>query len=181
MKKFITILLALILFAGFAGCGTVSQPEASAETETLAESESPSKAETKATPAATIEATAAPTPSPTPEPITYQWDGIELVLDEISDNNEVSADIGTPSGKFVAVTLSFEGELIVDDLVAIYKELFTLTCGGESYSPVAYIAQNATIDHERFLMVSTGPLVLYFDLPVDLDISDAVFVLNELS
>ena len=180
MKKYITILLAFIVFAGFAGCGAVSS-ESTEETNVSVASESPSAAETTATPSATIEATAEPTPSPTPEPITYQWDGIELVLEGIADDAEVSADLGTPSGKFVVVTLSFEGELIVDNLVAVYKELFTLTCGGENYSPVAYVAQNAAIDHEKYQMISTGPLVLYFDLPVDADVTGAVLALTEPS
>jgi hypothetical protein len=180
VKKFVIILLAFVLFAGFAGCGTVSEPEAGNESPESAETDSAESPAATENPTATPEATAEPTPEKTPEPISYQWNGLELVLGEISDDVDVDAGMGTPSGKFVIVTLSIkEGKLVVNDFTGVYKTLFTLTCGGETYSPVAFEAKNASIEGAH--MYADGPMLIYFDLPVDADITGAVFAMAEPS
>jgi hypothetical protein len=188
MRKRIAILLVWIALAGFAGCGAVPQHEASEEAEMTAGSELPSAAETTASPEATEDtaagndAPAEPTPEPTPEPVSYAWDGIELVLNGITDDFEADPGMSAPSGKYVLVTLSVRGgELIVDDFVGVYKSLFTLTCEESTYPPVSFVAQSASIDLEQSLMLSSGPLLLYFDLPADADISGAVFAVAEPS
>lgn len=178
MKKLLAILLAFTVFAVLAGCNAASGPESDDTTEIPSAIAPQAQTETTMTPTATITAT----PEPTPEPITYAWDGIELVLESISDDVEPRTDIDAPTGKYVVVTLTVSGgDLIVDHIIGVLNECFMLTSGGETYYAVTFSTEHIERVPEDHFLHSPGPLHIYFDLPVDADISDAIFVITEPS
>jgi hypothetical protein len=110
--------------------------------------------------------------------VTFSWQGVELSLDEITDEVELQPGFKAPAGKYVLAVLSIQnGRLDFATFQDAYKQACALACGSDSYAPASLEAKGVEIDGDKAYAV--GTLNFYFDLPTETDISGAVFTITE--
>ena len=106
------------------------------------------------------------------------WHGVSLLLESISDEAEIDSALNQPSGKYVEVVLAIQDSaLSLDQFQPEYRQLCTLTCGGNTYTPAALISEGVEVRSDGPYAV--GKLNIYFDIPEDVDISDAKFTMSD--